>query len=110
MVKRFGQVIGIRPEVIDEYKRIHVKIWDEIAQAITEAGITNYSIFWKDNFLFAYFEYTGPENEFEERMKKLAAAPRMREWWDITEPMQVPLETRAPGEWWANMEEVFHQD
>jgi len=25
-------------------------------------------------------------------------------------PMQRPLETRAQGEWWANMEEVFHAD
>jgi len=25
-------------------------------------------------------------------------------------PMQKPLETRATGEWWANMEEVFHCD
>jgi L-rhamnose mutarotase len=110
MVKRFGQVIGIKPEAIEEYKRIHVKTWDEIAGAIREAGITNYSIFLKDNQLFGYFEFTGPEEEFEERMQKLAAAPRMREWWDITEAMQVPTATRAEGEWWANMEEVFHQD
>jgi L-rhamnose mutarotase len=110
MVKRFGQVIGIKPEALEEYKRIHVKIWDEIAEAIREAGITNYSIFWKDNFLFAYFEYVGPESEFESRMARMAQAPRMREWWDITEAMQVPLETRAQGEWWANMQEVFHQD
>jgi L-rhamnose mutarotase len=26
------------------------------------------------------------------------------------EPMQQPVETRQPGEWWANMEEVFHLD
>ena len=43
-------------------------------------------------------------------MKELAAAPRMREWWDIMEPMQVPLEGRTPGAWWADMEEVFHHD
>ena len=34
----------------------------------------------------------------------------MREWWDIMEPMQVPLEGRKPGAWWADMEEVFHID
>ena len=26
------------------------------------------------------------------------------------EPMQDPVSTRAPGEWWAKMEEVFHTD
>jgi len=25
-------------------------------------------------------------------------------------PMQKPIENRAEGEWWANMEEVFHLD
>jgi hypothetical protein len=24
--------------------------------------------------------------------------------------LQKPLDTRAPGEWWAEMEEVFHVD
>jgi L-rhamnose mutarotase len=32
----------------------------------------------------------------------------MREWWDITDAMQIPVEGRAPGDWWANMREVFH--
>jgi L-rhamnose mutarotase len=34
----------------------------------------------------------------------------MREWWDVMEPMQRPVEGRAPGAWWADMEEVFHTD
>jgi len=25
-------------------------------------------------------------------------------------PLQQPIPTRAEGEWWANMEEVFHVD
>jgi L-rhamnose mutarotase len=25
-------------------------------------------------------------------------------------PMQKPLDTRAPGEWWAEMQEIFHVD
>ncbi len=109
-MKRFGQTIRLRPEATEEYKRIHVRIWPEIDQAIRTAGITNYSIFLKDGVLFAYFEYIGPDEEFDARMKQMANAPRMKEWWAITKSMQIPLETRAPGEWWANMEEVFHQD
>ena len=29
-MRRFGQVLGIRPECIDEYKRYHARIWPEI--------------------------------------------------------------------------------
>jgi L-rhamnose mutarotase len=109
-VRRFGQLLGLRPECLEEYKRYHVKIWPEIEGAITAAGIRNYSIFHHRGQLFGYFEYVGPDGEFGARMKTLAEAPRMREWWDVMEPMQVPLEGRPPGAWWTDMEEVFHLD
>jgi len=109
-MKRLGQTIHLRPEAEAEYRRIHVKIWPEIEAAIRESGITRYSIYLKDGVMFAYFEYTGPDDEFDARMAKMAEAPRMKEWWAITESMQIPLETRKADEWWANMEEVFHQD
>ncbi len=109
-MRRFGQVLGIRPECIAEYKRYHAKIWPEIERAIRDAGIRNYSIYLQGNQLFGYYEYTGPEHEYASRMQALAAAPRMREWWDVMEAMQVPDPDREPGTWWTEMEEVFHQD
>ncbi|MCK5527758.1 MAG: L-rhamnose mutarotase, partial [Candidatus Latescibacteria bacterium] len=33
-----------------------------------------------------------------------------QKWWDVCKPCMEPLETRAEGEWWAEMEEVFHTD
>lgn len=107
-MKRFGQIIGVKPERFIEYKKYHAEVWPEILDMITRCNIRNYSIFHKDNVLFAYFEYVG--NDFEADMAKMAADPKTREWWAIMEPMQNPLETRAKGEWWANMEEVFHFD
>ncbi len=109
-MKRLGAVIGLKKECLEEYKRIHIKLWPEIEKAIKDAGIRNYSIYYNDGQLFGYFEYHGPDGEFAERMKTLAAAPRMREWWDVTEPLQLPRPDRAPGDWWTSMEEVFHLD
>ena len=109
-MRRFGQTLGLRPERLEEYARHHRAIWPEIADAIREAGIRNYSIFHRDGRLFAYFEYTGPPNEYEARMARLAEAPRMREWWDLMEPMQDPDPERPAGTWWSDMDEVFHQD
>jgi len=40
----------------------------------------------------------------------MAADPTTQKWWELCEPCQVPLANRAPGEWWADMEEVFHLD
>ena len=89
-------------------KRYHAAVWPEVAVKITECNIHNYSIYHKDGMLFAYFEYRG--SDFEADMAEMAADPKTQEWWTIMKPMQVPWETRSEGEWWANMEEVFHQD
>ena len=109
-LRRFGQVIGIDPSGLERYRSFHQKIWPEIESAIRDAGIRNYSIFLDGNQLFGYFEYHGLDEEYSQRMEQLAAAPRMREWWDFIEPLQRPREDRPAGEWWSTLEEIFHQD
>ena len=105
---RHGQLIGIKKENLEEYKKYHANVWPEIASKIRECSIRNYSIYYQDGLLFAYFEYTG--NDFESDMAKMAADPKTQEWWSIMKPMQDPLPSRETGEWWAEMEEVFHLD
>jgi L-rhamnose mutarotase len=107
-LKRFGQLIQLRPETREEYIKYHAAVWPEVLQTIRECNIHNYSIFLKDDTLFAYFEYTG--DNFEADMAKMAADPKTQEWWTVMEPMQKPIPTRAAGEWWAKMKEVFHTD
>lgn len=107
-MKRYGQVIRVKPDKLEEYKRYHANVWPEVLSMIHECNMRNYSIYHKDGYLFAYFEYIG--DDFDADMAKMAAEPVTQKWWDICKPMQEPLETRAEGEWWANMEEVFHTD
>ncbi|MBV8551645.1 MAG: L-rhamnose mutarotase [Acidobacteriaceae bacterium] len=101
-------VLRIRPEYIDEYKKYHAAVWPDILRTIRECNIRNYSIFLKDDLLFAYMEYHGTDRKAD--WAKMAADPKTQEWWAIMEPMQAPLATRKEGEWWAEMEEVFHTD
>lgn len=107
-VKRYGSVIGLKADKIDYYKKLHAETWPEVLKMIEDCNIRNYSIYHKDNLLFAYFEYVG--DDFDGDMAKMAADPETQRWWDIMEPMQAPLATRAAGEWWANLDEVFHTD
>jgi L-rhamnose mutarotase len=107
-MKRFGQVIGVKPENFERYKKYHSAVWPEVMDMIKKCHMQNYSIFHKDNLLYAYFEYTG--KDFAADMAKMAADPKTQEWWAIMEPMQDPVATRKKGEWWADMEEVFHLD
>ena len=107
-MKRYGQLIGVKPEKLEEYVRYHAAVWPEILDMIGQCNMHNYSIFHKDGMLFAYFEYTG--DDLEADMARMAADPKTQEWWEIMMPMQEPLQTRAEGEWWADMQEVFHVD
>lgn len=107
-MQRYGSVIKVKPERLEEYKRLHVKVWPNVLKMIKQCNIQNYSIYYKDSFLFSYFEYTG--SDYEADMEKMAADPVTQEWWDVCKPCQEPLETRGSGEWWAQMEEVFHLD
>ena len=107
-MKRIGQIIGVKPEHFESYKKYHAAVWPEILDMIKKCNIQNYSIFHKDGILYAYMEYTGAD--YEADMAKMAADPRTQEWWKVMRPMQSPVPTRKEGEWWADMEEVFHLD
>lgn len=107
-MKRYGQVLKVRPEMKEKYIWLHAHCWPEVRDMIAQCNIHNYSIFIKDNYLFAYFEYTG--TDYDADMAKMAADPMTQKWWAECNPCQEPLETREPGEWWANMTEVFYQE
>ena len=107
-MKRFGWVIKVKKEKLDEYKRLHAAVWPEVLKMIKECNIQNYSIYHRDGLLFSYLEYVG--KDFDRDMAKMAADPLTQKWWEVCNPCQQPVETAKSGEWWADMEEVFHCD
>lgn len=105
---RHGSVIRVRPEKLAEYKTLHAAAWPGVLAMIHECKIRNYSIYYHDGLLLSYFEYVG--DDFDADMAKMAADPLTQEWWAVCKPCHEPLPTRQEGEWWAEMEEVFHTD
>jgi L-rhamnose mutarotase len=108
-MRRFGQIIKLKPEMYEEYKRLHAAVWPEILAKIAEANIRNYAIFHKNGLLFAYFEYVG--DDFDADMAKIGTDPRTHAWWALTDPCQEPVEGNSKGstegQWWLPMEELF---
>lgn len=112
-MKRYGMVIRLRPEQVEEYKRLHAAVWPDVLRMITACHIRNYSIYLRtlddgQPALFSYFEYVG--GDYEGDMARMAADPTTQRWWAVCKPCQQPLANRAAGEWWSEMEEVFHCD
>ena len=108
MKKRFGQMIRLKHGEIKKYVEYHANPWPGVNAKLKEANIGRYSIYLKDEILFAYFEYSGID--YEKDMALIASDPTTLKWWDLVKPLMLPLPTRADGEFWADMEEVFHLD
>ena len=92
-MKRIARVIGLNAADIPEYKRLHAALWPEIKVLLYQARMRIDSTFLKE-----------PE------ILLIAASDDMKRWWALTDPRQRPLNTRKAGEWWVDMEEVFHAD
>jgi L-rhamnose mutarotase len=112
-VQRYGSVIGIKPDKIEYYKKLHRATWPGVLKMIKACHIRNYSIYLREIepgkfYLFSYFEYTG--KDYEADMLKMAADATTQEWWKETNPCQMPIPARGEKEWWSRMEEVFHTD
>ena len=109
--QRYGSVIGVREEKLDEYKKLHTDVWPSVLDTIKQCNIRNYSIYLRKlpdgkYYLFSYFEYIG--SDFDADAAKMADDETTQKWWELCKPCQFPLPDRPEGQWWAEMEEVFH--
>jgi L-rhamnose mutarotase len=101
-------VINVKPEKLEEYKRLHAAAWPDVLEAMRRNNLRNFSIYLKDHTLFGYLEYHG--TDYAADMRRVGEDAATQRWWALTDPCQDPWVSRAPGEWWALMEEVFHMD
>ena len=111
--ERHAFVIGLKPEKMAEYKKLHAETWPEILNLIEKSNIRNYSIHLGEPeegklYLFAYFEYVG--QDMEKDMEAMAGHDVMHKWWELTDACQIPCPTRKEGEFWMELEEVFYTD
>jgi L-rhamnose mutarotase len=103
--KRIGSVIGVKPDQIAEYERIHAEVWPGVLATLKRANVSKFSIFRFENMLFSYMEYTG--KDYEADMALISADPVTQEWWKVTAPMQNPVPQKKENEWWHQIPEVF---
>ena len=105
---RIGVTIGIKEDKIEEYKKLHAKVWPEVLENLTELNFKNYSIYLHNNVLFGYMEYHG--NDIERDNQLMANNKKVQEWWSVCGPCQIPDPNRKKGDWGSEMEEVFHHE
>lgn len=108
-VKRVGMVIELRPDKVEEYKRLHADSNPGVRDLLVKYHLRNFSIFLQQIdgkwYEFGYYEYTG--KDFDSDMARLATEPRNKAWLKICDSMQMPF----PGaKSWTPMERVYFNE
>jgi len=113
MPERYGMVVGLKKEKLEEYKALHADPWQGVLDQIDRSHMRNFSIWLvelrpEEYYLFGYFEYDG--DDLEADMAKMAEDATTRRWWKRTDPCQQPIPTAPKDKLWVMMDEIFYHD
>jgi L-rhamnose mutarotase len=107
-MQRAGFIFKMKPELKEEYKKIHDEIWPELTKALNDYGMHNYSIFFrKDGTLFAYLEVDG---DFSKTMEEFGKTDVNKRWQQYMDRFFVKEDSSVLGPEVEVLEEVFHLD
>ena len=107
-MQRFGCVVKLRPDKIEDYEKYHSDVWPDVLKAINDSGICSYTIYRYNEWLFSHFEL--PDDiSMEDAEKKIAADPTCQEWDPLMISFFDPLPESTDGSWLL-MKEVWHQE
>jgi L-rhamnose mutarotase len=75
-VQRVAFRLWVKPERLEEYKRLHQEVWPELLADMRAASIRNYSIFADGSELFGYLEC----DDWQAASDALARSDANRRW------------------------------
>lgn len=75
-MERIAFTMRVKPGQEKEYRRRHEAVWPGMLQALKSAGCRNYSIYMKDQDLFAYMEV----DDFQAFLRHMVASAESSRW------------------------------
>jgi len=108
MSKRYCLGLDLKdsPQLIEEYKRYHQKVWPEITQSLRDSGIEDMEIYLLGTRLFMIIQ-VNDHFSFEAKARADQSNPKVQEWEKLMWNFQQPLPQARPGEKWILAERVF---
>lgn len=105
-MKRFGFLLKVKKDKIDEYKKIHANVWPEMLEALSRCGWHNYSLFMQDDgTLFGYFE---TPNSLQAAIGAMNNEEINTKWQEMMAPFFESPDGARADEILIELEEVFH--
>jgi len=95
----------LKPGFEAEYKKRHDEIWPELSQVLTDAGVSDYSIFLDEETLtlFASWKLTNDNTTAD-----LPNHPMVKKWWAFMADIMDTNPDNSPVA--SPLREVFHMD
>ncbi len=97
-------MLRIRPGMGEGYDERHRTVWPEMLDLLSRSGVSNYSIFRRDEQLILVMDV----HDFEETWKRIEADPINTRWQQSMEPYFEPLTDLKEGERFPMFVEVFY--
>jgi L-rhamnose mutarotase len=103
-MQRVAFLLRLRQGSEEAYDKAHAEVWPEMLALLKRAGISEYSIFRRDQLLFLSMQV---EN-FDDVWARIEADPVNTRWQQAMAPYFAPLDPLRPGERFPMMHEVFY--
>ncbi len=104
-MQRVAFLLRIKPGAGPEYDKAHAAVWPEMLALLKRAGISEYSIFRRDELLFLYMHIDG---DFDAVWDKIDPDPVNIKWQQAMSAYFLPKQETRPGERFPMMQEVFY--
>lgn len=105
MQHRVAFLLRLKPGTGEAYDRDHAAVWPEMLGLLKKSGISEYSIFRRDDLLFLYMRL---EEAFDTVWARIEADPVNTRWQAAMSAYFLPVQENRPGERFPFMREVFY--
>jgi L-rhamnose mutarotase len=102
-LKRFAFTLRLRDGAAEAYEKAHRELWPEMHDMLKDSGMSEYSIFRRDNLLFLTFK----AEDFEATWSQFDNNPVNLRWQNAMAPFLEPHQALHSGERFPMMEEIF---
>jgi L-rhamnose mutarotase len=103
-LKHFAFILRLRSGAAEAYEKAHCEVWSEMLALLKSVGISEYSIYRRDELLILTLRAA----DFEATWSQIDNHPVNLRWQQAMAPLFTPPQGLRSGERFPMMEEVFY--
>ncbi len=104
-MRRIAFLLRLKPDTGADYDRDHAAVWPEMLALLKRAGISEYSIFRRDELLVLSMRM---EDDFDTVWDRIEADPVNARWQRAMSAYFLPVQETRDAERFPFMQEVFY--